>query len=339
MSLPPIAIYILISILLLELILILYLLFIKKDKIFVVTEQEEFINLDQAYSVLKQSYADLKTANKNLDFNIRKMERIIGNLEEANVELLNQKETLLVKKSQLEDLHSKKDELYAVAIHDLKNPASAIKGLIELLDDFDLTAQEQQEIMEGIVASSESIFKLTEELTASISKESVEEEKTITLESASLKKVIDTVFTINGAYATKKGVRLVNRSSTSLPNFTFDPNKMREVLDNLINNAIKFGTNGTEVILESFFTDTKLTIELSDTGVGMSDEDLEKVFTKGGKLSAKPTGDESSSGLGLWIVKKIVDAHNGKVWVKSKLGKGSTFVIEIPTNLNTDKVD
>ncbi len=151
--------------------------------------------------------------------------------------------------------------------------------------------------------------------------------------------MIYTVFTINGAYATKKGVRLVNRSSTSLPNFTFDPNKMREVLDNLINNALKFGTNGTEVFLESFFTDTKLTIEISDTGVGISDEDLKKVFTKGGKLSAKPTGDESSSGLGLWIVKKIVDAHNGNVWVKSKLGKGSTFIIEIPTNLTTDLVD
>ena len=337
LSLPPIAIYILISILLLELILILYLLFVKKDKIFVVTEQEEFINLDQAYSVLKQSYADLKTANKNLDFNIRKMERIIGNLEEANVELLNQKETLLVKKSQLEDLHSKKDELYAVAIHDLKNPASAIKGLIELLDDFDLTAQEQQEIMEGIVASSESIFKLTEELSTSISNSS--EGNIVNIENASLKKIIDTVFIINNAYANKKDIRLINRSSVSLPNFNFDPNKMKEVFDNLINNAIKYGPKGTEVILEAFFTDTKVTVEISDNGVGLTDADLQKIFTKGGKLSNKPTGEESSSGLGLWIVKKLVEAHEGKVWVKSKVGKGSTFVVELPTNLTTEKVD
>ena len=336
-SLPPFAIYVLISVLFLELILILYLLFIKKDKKIIITEHEEYVNLDQAYNMLKQSYADLNKANKNLNFNIKKMERIIGNLEDANVELLNQKENLLNKKSQLEELHSQKDELYAVAIHDLKNPAAAIKGLIQLLDDFDLTAQEQQEIMEGIVASSESIFKLTEELSSSISQDN--EQNIITIENASLKKVIDTVFTINNAYAHKKDIRLVNRSSTTLPNFNFDPNKIKEVLDNLINNAIKYGPKNTEVILESFFTDTKVTIEVTDTGVGLSDEDLKKVFTKGGKLSSKPTGNESSSGLGLWIVKKLVEAHKGKVWVKSKLGKGSTFIVELPINLTLDKVD
>ncbi|MDA3781316.1 MAG: HAMP domain-containing sensor histidine kinase [Bacteroidales bacterium] len=336
-NLPPKALYILFSVLLLELILILYLLFIKKDKEFIITEQEEFVNLDQAYSVLKQSYADLNTANKNLNFNIKRMERIIGNLEDANVELLDQKENLLVKKTQLEELHSQKDELYAVAIHDIKNPASAIKGLIRLLDDFDLTAQEQQEIMEGIVASSESIFKLTEELSSSISQEM--NNNVINIENTSLKRVIDTVFTINNAYANKKEIRLVNRSSATLPNFNFDPNKIKEVIDNLINNAIKFGPKNTDVILESFFTDTKVTIEIRDNGVGLSDDDLKNIFTKGGKLSNRPTGNESSSGLGLWIVKKLVEAHEGTVWVKSKVGKGSTFVVEIPTNLTTEKVD
>lgn len=336
-SLPPIAIYVLFSVLLLELIFILYLLFIKKDKKLVLEEQEEYVNLDYAYSMLKQSYTDLNTANKNLNFNIKKMERIIVNLEDANVELLNQKESLLMKKSQLEELHSQKDELYAVAIHDLKNPAAAIKGLIDLLDDFDLTAQEQQEIMEGIVASSESIYKLTEELSSSISKNI--DKNTINLENASLKKIIDIIFSINNAYANKKGIRLINRSSATLPNFNFDPNKVKEILDNLINNAIKFGNEETEVILEAFFTDTKVTIEISDNGVGISDEDLEKIFTKGGILSNKPTGDEKSSGLGLWIVKTLVEAHEGKIWVKSKVGKGSTFIVELPMNLVIEKED
>jgi signal transduction histidine kinase len=339
LSLPPIAIYILVSVLLLEFILILYLLFVKKDKEIIISEQEEYVNLDQAYSVLKKSYQDLNEANKTLNFNIKKMERIIGNLEDANVELLNQKESLLTKKVQLEELHSQKDELYAIAVHDLKNPAAAIRGLIELLDDFDLTAQEQQEIMEGIVASSESIFKLTEELSSSISNELKSDDDKISLENASLKKVIDTVFTINSAYAHKKGIRLINRSSSSLPNFNFDPNKMKEVIDNLINNAVKYGPENTEVVLESFFTDTKITIEVTDNGVGLSDEDLKKIFHKGATLSSKPTGNESSSGLGLWIVKKLVEAHKGKVWVKSKVGKGSTFVVELPINLTLEKVD
>ncbi len=66
---------------------------------------------------------------------------------------------------------------------------------------------------------------------------------------------------------------------------------------------------------------------------------MNKIFTKGGKLTPKPTGDESSSGLGLWIVKKLVEAHKGKVWVKSKEGKGSTFIVELPTNLTNSKVE
>jgi len=335
--LSPITLYILLSILLLQLFLILYFLFVKREKKIIITEQEEYINLDQAYSILKKSYTDLNDANKSLNFNIKKMERIIGNLEDANVELLNQKENLLVKKNQLEELHLQKDELYAVAIHDLKNPAAAMKGLIQLLDDFDLTAHEQQEIMEGLVASSESIFKLTEELSSSISNSG--EQNLVTLEDASLKKVIDTVFIINTAYANKKEIRLINRSSATLPNFYFDPNKIKEVIDNLINNAIKYGPKNTEVILEAFFTNSKVTIEVSDNGVGISDEDLKKIFIKGSMLSAKPTGNESSSGLGLWIVKKLVEAHNGKVWVKSKVGKGTTFVVELPTNLTNAKVD
>jgi len=336
-SFSPIVLYVLCSILLLQLIIILYLLFIKKAKKLIITEQEEYINLDQAYSMLKKSYTDLNSANKSLNFNIKKMERIIGNLEDANVELLNQKENLLIKKNQLEDLHAQKDELYAVAIHDLKNPAAAMKGLIQLLDDFDLTAQEQQEIMEGLVASSESIFKLTEELSTSISNNT--EQNLVNIEDASLKKVIDTVFIINNAYANKKEIRLINRSSSTLPNFNFDPNKIKEVVDNLINNAIKYGPKNTEVILEAFFTNSKVTIEVIDNGVGISDEDLKKIFKKGSILTPKPTGGESSSGLGLWIVKKLVEAHNGKVWVKSKVGKGTTFVVELPTNLTNAKVD
>ena len=107
----------------------------------------------------------------------------------------------------------------------------------------------------------------------------------------------------------------------------------------MLNNAIKYGPKDTEVILESFFTDTKVTIEVSDNGVGLSEEDLKNIFNKGATLSAKPTGNESSSGLGLWIVKKLVEAHHGKVWVKSKVGKGSTFVVELPINLTNEKVD
>jgi signal transduction histidine kinase len=73
-------------------------------------------------------------------------------------------------------------------------------------------------------------------------------------------------------------------------------------------------------------------IEVSDNGLGLSEEDIKRAFSKGARLSAQPTNGEHSSGLGLWIVKKIVEAHHGRVWVRSILGKGSTFAFQIPVS-------
>ena len=329
-TLSPLVVYTVLALLLFELIIVLALLFQKKEKVKDIAEYDEYKSLDRTYNVLKISYKELEDANSELKKNIQKLTRTINNLENANVELMNQKEFLQEKKTQLEDLQKQKDDLFAISVHDLKNPASTIKGLIELLDSYDLTASEQQEIMESLVASSETIFQLTQELSSTISKEGPKNK--VELVEASLKKVIDTVVSINSAYASKKQVRVINRSSSTLPDFYFDPNKIREVLDNLINNAIKYAPPETEVIIEAFFTDTKVVVEISDNGVGLSEKDQKLAFEKGAKLSSIPTGGEKSSGLGLWIVKTIVEKHGGIVWVKSKLNSGSTFAFELPTN-------
>lgn len=74
----------------------------------------------------------------------------------------------------------------------------------------------------------------------------------------------------------------------------------------------------------------KVTIKVTDKGPGMNDTDKEKIFGKFTRLSAKPTAGESSTGLGLFIVKKLVKLHGGKIWVESEIGEGSTFILELP---------
>jgi signal transduction histidine kinase len=78
-------------------------------------------------------------------------------------------------------------------------------------------------------------------------------------------------------------------------------------------------------------TNDYLRIEVADEGPGISEEDKKKLFGKFARLSARPTGGEHSTGLGLSIVKKMVEAMNGRVWCESELGKGSTFIVELPT--------
>jgi len=109
-----------------------------------------------------------------------------------------------------------------------------------------------------------------------------------------------------------------------------DVQKIDEVLDNLISNALKFSHEKGTVRIRTHKQDSNILIEISDNGLGLSEEDIKEAFQRGAKLSAKPTQGEPSSGLGLWIVKKLIEAHKGRVWVKSTLGKGSTFSISLP---------
>ena len=155
-------------------------------------------------------------------------------------------------------------------------------------------------------------------------------EPMLKFESASIKKVIDKVCNQNMSYAKAKKVTLLNKSSNELPNVKMDDVKIEDVIDNLVNNAIKYGPENTIVEVRASVKNNMLTVEVKDNGVGLSENDMKRAFQKGAVLSAKPTGIEQSSGLGLWLVKKTIDEHNGKVWVESKLSIGSTFAFELP---------
>src|SRR3989339_415281 len=239
---------------------------------------------------------------------------------------------LLVKRSP-HDKNSKRlvEELSAMAIHDIKNPASAIRGYIELLNSYELNANEHQEIMASLVASSEDIVKLSQDMCTIIAK-ALPEPK-LKLDKCSLKNLVDDVFNQNASYAKAKKVKFYNKNAIELPEVKMDPEKIEEALDNLVNNAIKYAPPETIVEVRTYVKDLNkktIVVEVKDNGVGLSEDDLKRSFQKGSVLSAKPTGLEQSSGLGLWIVKKIIEEHGGKVWVESKQGVGSTFAFELP---------
>jgi len=112
-----------------------------------------------------------------------------------------------------------------------------------------------------------------------------------------------------------------------------------QVLDNLVSNAVKYSPHGKNVFIRilpqapnSQFSGNQATtrIEVQDEGPGLSAPDKEKLFEKFTRLSARPTGGEYTTGLGLSIVKKMVEAMNGRVWCESEFGKGATFIVELP---------
>ncbi len=297
--------------------------------------QDEYIELFNSHKRLKEDLKEMNEYNEYLKKQKKDLELTIKNLEDVNVNLIEQKERLVESKRQLELLHTQKDELFAMAIHDIKNPVSAIRGYIELLNSYDLNATEQHEIMSNLVLSSESVVKLTQSMCTIIAQE--KPEPTLKFASSSIKKLIDETFNQNMSYAKAKSIKLVNKSSTGLPDVAMDDAKIQEVIENLVNNAIKYGPPQTTVEIRTYVRNNTMTVEVQDTGVGIPEEDLKRVFQKGAVLTPKPTGVEQSSGLGLWIVKKIIEEHNGKVWVNSKVGSGSTFGFELPMEIKDRK--
>lgn len=293
--------------------------------------QQKVLALNRKLAALKDELQSQKQTSELLRQQLNEVNTNVQDLERANLHLIEQKEKLEQGKYKLELLHAQKEEMFAMAIHDIKNPASAIRGYIDLLNSFDLNAIEQQEIMLSLVSTSEDIVKMSQDMCSILAK--AMPEPTLNFKKHDINNVIETVLNQNASYSKTKKVKLVKKISSQLPELNIDAEKIEEALDNLLNNAIKFAPQDTIVELSSYLKDEKkktVVIAVRDTGVGLSEEDLRRSFQKGATLSAKPTGLEQSSGLGLWIVKKIIEEHGGKVWVESKLGFGSTFAFELP---------
>lgn len=243
-------------------------------------------------------------------------------------ELEEKIERISVKKQELEDLATQKDELFAMVIHDIKNPAGLVKGLVELLRTYDLTANEQHDVMNDLVETSRKIVSLSQEVCKIMALESGQ--MRLVYELWDVSDILRSVHRRNDPTAKNKQIEVVLDLPAELPEAEIDGQRIEEVVDNLLSNAIKFSHRGSTVRLRAKTESNALIIEVSDNGLGLSEDDIKRAFSRGAKLSATPTAGEPSSGLGLWIVKRIVEEHEGRVWVRSALGKGSTFAFQLP---------
>lgn len=288
---------------------------------------KNMVNLED-YEVLQIENSRLRAEIASLRGQIDAMNIRSNQLSAQNKELQNSVNKLSNHKAELEELQKQKDELFAVIIHDIKNPAALIKSLVELLTSYDLSATEQQEIINDIATTTVKIVALSQEVSRILSLET--NKMNLNFEKVDINHVVKDVFHRNHIAAKNKSIHIFSELDENMPNVEIDPQRIDEVLDNLISNAIKFTQNNGTVRIKTYRDSTGVVVEVNDNGLGLTEDDLKHAFQRGARLSAKPTQGESSTGLGLWIVKKLIDAHHGKVWVKSTIGKGSTFSISVP---------
>ena len=286
------------------------------------------IKSNDKYDNLIKEVEKLKTELESYQIQNEELIGKINELEEHVTALKKQKNLLLDNKRKLENLQKEKDDLFATVVHDIKNPASAIQGFVKLLESYDTTAQDQHEIMEGLFNTSNRIIRLVEDVTKVL--EADREMTEIVFTEFQMNDIVDVVCSRYSGVIKSKDLSLKVNKAHDLPIGMMDDNKIDHVIDNLINNAIKFSPPKTEIEIKTCKEGKYIVVEVKDNGYGLNQEDLARAFEKGGKLSNRPTAGESSTGLGLWIVKRIVEEHHGRVWVKSSKGFGSTFAFRIP---------
>jgi signal transduction histidine kinase len=250
------------------------------------------------------------------------------NIRKQNYDLEQKISKLEIANTKLEDIQKDKDELFAVIIHDIKNPTTIIKSLVELLSSYDTNSEEQRAIIDDLVVSTKQVISLSQEIS-----------KVLTLDDNAIKMfcefanpgiLVKEVANRNSINAKNKNQIISIDIEENLPQFSVDVVKICEVFDNMLSNAIKYTNPGGKIGVKCSKVENMIQFEFTDTGLGMTEEDLKAAFQRGAKLSAKPTGGETSSGLGLWISKKIIEAHNGNIRIRSSLGVGTVFTIQLP---------
>jgi two-component system sensor histidine kinase/response regulator len=245
----------------------------------------------------------------------------------SNQHLVEQQKHLV---DQLSKANADKDRFLGMCAHDLRNPLSSIRGLAELMDEdaIGILTAEQREIVQTIHSASQSMLQLVNELldVATIEAGHLKLEKLPT----SVLEIVERSVHLSNIEAAKKSTRIEIVNTKGDPIVNVDRNKMRQVVDNLISNAVKYSPRGSIITVLIHANETSAGFAVRDSGPGIPESERHKLFKDFGRLSAQPTGGEKSTGLGLAICRKIVEAHNGTIGVENMPGRGAEFFVSLP---------
>lgn len=231
----------------------------------------------------------------------------------------------------LQDLNELKNTLLGIAAHDLRNPIGIISGFSELILDgmFGPVTDQQKKYLLRIQVNCETMLNLINDFLEISAIESGKLE--LSLKELEPISYLQEFYEFSRIMARKKGIEMVFDVPQELPKAIFDPERINQVLNNLVSNAIKYSFPETTITLKARINDTdRLEIAVQDQGQGIGEEEIPLLFKDYQKASSRPTGGEKSSGLGLAIVRRIVKAHEGSVRLQSKLGEGSVFIVALP---------
>ena len=250
-------------------------------------------------------------------------------IKKAQELISQQKEEIENQRDKLEKLNKTKDKFFSIIAHDLRNPFHSILGFADLLikNYREIEDEKKQEYIQLMHESSQYAYHLLENLLHW--SRSQTERIQFSPVNVDLFEIIDEINHMLLASFKKKDITFSNE----IPEGTLvfgDKNMISTIVSNLVNNATKFTPDGGSIKVFHEATDQDITIHISDTGIGMEQKVIDKLFNLDQFYSTTGTDGESGTGLGLIVIHEFVKKHNGTISVKSKPGKGSTFSITLP---------
>ena len=276
---------------------------------------------------LRATHADLenrveKRTSQLMEANVR-MRREVEERERAQREMRSAKDAA-------DTANQAKSGFLANMSHELRTPLNAVIGFSELLEQeiFGELNTKQRNYVKNVLVSDRHLLQLVNDI-LDISK--VEAGRMdLAYERTPIGSIVDVVRSVITAVAAKKGIELDVDMPPTLPEVHVDPGRIKQVLYNLIANAIKFTPRGGVVRVSARADAKHLTLTVSDTGVGIAAEDLPRLFREFEQLPQPGGVRPEGTGLGLALTRRLVELHGGKVEVASQLGKGSTFSVFLP---------
>lgn len=277
---------------------------------------DEYERLSDAFNHmldnLMESQHKLEQANKQLDTKI-------SELSEKNIELFK--------------ANKLKSEFLANMSHEFRTPLNAILGFAELLREKpDADAAKSKRWAENIITSGRSLLNMINDLLDLAKAESAKME--IRVVESGLTELLEGLIAFFSPLTEKKMIKVRLDLAEDIPTVYTDPQKVQQILYNLLSNAVKFTPEKGRISIKAeLLNDSTVRISITDTGPGISKENQKKIFDKFHQIDGSITRKGEGTGLGLAICKQLADLLAGSISLESDVGKGATFILDIPTNL------
>lgn len=255
----------------------------------------------------------------------------LDELVRMNGELSNLHRELARKNLDLRRMMEERDRVVSAAAHDLRSPLNAIANFAAILreDVGDRLGDDERQYLERIEHSSQFMQALVEGM-LDVSRANWGK-LSLSRQEVAFEELLRLVVGVHRAMAQRKKIELVTELGRDLPRIAIDENKVEQVLNNLIGNAIHYSYEGSRVrVVADLDEACHCRVSVHDEGQGIPADELGKLFVPFSRTSVRPTGGESTTGLGLAIAKGIVEAHGGRIWVESEPGVGSSFHFTLP---------